>query len=148
MGLNWEPSGHPTEGVYTIPHFDFHFYMISEEEVMNITGAPCRRLPGAMRLLPHASHRGAGGHRCLFRARGHLPTLADIALVSVSPEQGDRVGSWASRVGSAAAMVAARSGDMEYESNQAALPNNIDCVILLCVPPPLPCRRPMPRYGP
>lgn len=61
MGLNWEPSGHPTEGVYTIPHFDFHFYMISEEEVMNITGAPRRRLSGSMRLLPHASTEGQVG---------------------------------------------------------------------------------------
>ncbi len=41
MGLNWEPAGHPLEGVYTIPHFDFHFYLISQEEVINITGEGC-----------------------------------------------------------------------------------------------------------
>jgi hypothetical protein len=27
--INWEPNGHPPAGVYTVPHFDFHFYMIS-----------------------------------------------------------------------------------------------------------------------
>ena len=27
--LDWNPVGHPPEGVYTFPHFDFHFYFIS-----------------------------------------------------------------------------------------------------------------------
>ncbi len=30
--LDWNPNGHEPEGVYTIPHFDFHFYMTSEAE--------------------------------------------------------------------------------------------------------------------
>jgi hypothetical protein len=25
--LDWNPHGHPPAGVYTVPHFDFHFYM-------------------------------------------------------------------------------------------------------------------------
>jgi hypothetical protein len=29
--INWEPLGHPPAGVYTVPHFDFHFYMITTE---------------------------------------------------------------------------------------------------------------------
>ena len=29
IGLNWNPTGHPPVGIYTVPHFDFHFYMIS-----------------------------------------------------------------------------------------------------------------------
>lgn len=29
IGLNWNPTGHPPAGIYTVPHFDFHFYMIS-----------------------------------------------------------------------------------------------------------------------
>jgi hypothetical protein len=29
--INWEPHGHPPPGVYDIPHFDFHFYVVSEE---------------------------------------------------------------------------------------------------------------------
>lgn len=31
-GLDWNPKGHPPEGVYDRPHFDFHFFMIDEAE--------------------------------------------------------------------------------------------------------------------
>lgn len=34
--INWNPQGHPPEGVYTVPHFDFHFYTISEAERLAI----------------------------------------------------------------------------------------------------------------
>ena len=30
--LDWNPHGHEPEGVYTLPHFDFHFYMTTEAE--------------------------------------------------------------------------------------------------------------------
>ncbi|MES2523360.1 MAG: DUF5602 domain-containing protein [Gemmatimonadota bacterium] len=30
--LNWNPAGHEPEGIYTIPHFDFHFYNITKAE--------------------------------------------------------------------------------------------------------------------
>ncbi|MDE3211962.1 MAG: hypothetical protein KGM98_01910, partial [Bacteroidota bacterium] len=29
MELDWNPQGHPPAGIYTVPHFDFHFYKIS-----------------------------------------------------------------------------------------------------------------------
>ncbi len=29
IGLNWNPTGHPPAMIYTVPHFDFHFYMTS-----------------------------------------------------------------------------------------------------------------------
>ncbi len=32
IGINWQPQGHPPPMVYTIPHFDVHFYMISLQE--------------------------------------------------------------------------------------------------------------------
>jgi hypothetical protein len=34
--LDWNPSGHEPEHVYTLPHFDFHFYSLSEAEQMSI----------------------------------------------------------------------------------------------------------------
>ena len=34
--LDWNPQGHEPEKVYTLPHFDFHFYTISEEEQRQI----------------------------------------------------------------------------------------------------------------
>lgn len=30
--INWEPHGHAPPGVFDVPHFDFHFYVISEAE--------------------------------------------------------------------------------------------------------------------
>lgn len=32
VALNWNPTGHPPPMVYTVPHFDFHFYMTSLAE--------------------------------------------------------------------------------------------------------------------
>lgn len=30
--INWESVGHPPPKVYDVPHFDFHFYMVSSKE--------------------------------------------------------------------------------------------------------------------
>jgi len=38
LALDWNPQGHPPPMVYTVPHFDFHFYMISPAEQMAIPG--------------------------------------------------------------------------------------------------------------
>lgn len=35
--VNWNSSGHEPDGVYTKPHFDFHFYTVNQNEVMNYT---------------------------------------------------------------------------------------------------------------
>lgn len=32
--LNWNPAGHEPDHIYTIPHFDIHFYETTPEEVM------------------------------------------------------------------------------------------------------------------
>ena len=37
IGLNWNPRGHVPAKIYDTPHFDFHFYMITEEERARIT---------------------------------------------------------------------------------------------------------------
>lgn len=37
MTIDWAPQGHKPEGIYDLPHFDFHFYMISNEERLSIT---------------------------------------------------------------------------------------------------------------
>jgi len=34
--LNWEPQGHPPPGIFTVPHFDFHFYSIGAAQVQQI----------------------------------------------------------------------------------------------------------------
>lgn len=35
-GFHYNPTGHPPPGIYTVPHFDFHFYFIEETTVENI----------------------------------------------------------------------------------------------------------------
>lgn len=34
--VNWNPQGHDPAGVFTIPHFDFHFYMMAQADRMAI----------------------------------------------------------------------------------------------------------------
>jgi hypothetical protein len=37
IGIDWNPKGHIPIGVYDKPHFDFHFYMISQAKKDSIT---------------------------------------------------------------------------------------------------------------
>ena len=37
VGIDWNPKGHIPDGVYNTPHFDFHFYMISQADKEKIT---------------------------------------------------------------------------------------------------------------
>jgi hypothetical protein len=36
LGMHWNPNGHEPETIYTLPHFDFHFYTTTPEEVLEI----------------------------------------------------------------------------------------------------------------
>lgn len=36
LELDWNPNGHPPPGIYSLPHFDFHFYKITVAEQMAI----------------------------------------------------------------------------------------------------------------
>ena len=52
IGLNWNPKGHEPNGIYGVPHFDFHFYTLNREERRQITAigpdrAKCDREPPA-----------------------------------------------------------------------------------------------------
>jgi len=38
--FEWNPHGHEPPGVYDVPHFDVHFYMISPEERASVTPGP------------------------------------------------------------------------------------------------------------
>jgi hypothetical protein len=37
VAFEWAPEGHPPANVYTVPHFDFHFYMMTAAEVAAAT---------------------------------------------------------------------------------------------------------------
>ena len=55
--LDWNPHGHPPQSVFTVPHFDFHFYMISKEEQLAIPPYPVAPLQHD--LLPPAGYMPA-----------------------------------------------------------------------------------------
>ena len=50
--INWEPDGHEPAGVYNVPHFDFHFYMITQEQQMAIMPGAALHTPPAPGYLP------------------------------------------------------------------------------------------------
>lgn len=71
--LDWTPGGHPPAGVYTVPHFDVHFYMITAAERERITfagpgGADAARVtdaalvPEGHVLPPDAAVERMGAH--------------------------------------------------------------------------------------
>lgn len=35
--LNWNPAGHEPDEIYTVPHFDIHFFLANEQEVAGMT---------------------------------------------------------------------------------------------------------------
>lgn len=48
--INWEPEGHEPAGIYSVPHFDVHFYKINLASQMVI--GPLPTAPPAPGLLP------------------------------------------------------------------------------------------------
>ena len=42
--LNWNPHGHQPEGIYSVPHFDFHFYTMDDVSRSYIRPGPCGML--------------------------------------------------------------------------------------------------------
>ena len=57
--LDWNPGGHEPPGVYDVPHFDFHFYTVPEEDVAAIDPADpafadeANNLPTGDHVPPH-----------------------------------------------------------------------------------------------
>jgi hypothetical protein len=39
IGFDWNPGGHPPPGIYSVEHFDVHFYAITEQQRSLITAA-------------------------------------------------------------------------------------------------------------
>lgn len=63
--LDWNPHGHEPMGVYDKPHFDFHFYFISEEDrhairCMDEDTVPCMMAPQADYLVSDYAPTPAG----------------------------------------------------------------------------------------
>lgn len=56
--LDWNPHGHPPVNIYDKPHFDVHFYMTPEAEVMGYTDTAKMAINPPADYLP-AKHIGA-----------------------------------------------------------------------------------------
>jgi hypothetical protein len=57
--LNWQHAGHPPAGIYTVPHFDVHFYMITlAERLAIVPGTPT--IDAKLALRPAADFVPAG----------------------------------------------------------------------------------------
>jgi len=79
VGMNWNPHGHPP-AAWSVPHFDFHFYMVGREAIDAIRVGPCQFFidcadrERAMKPVPsayvHADHVGVGA--TVSRMGNHL----------------------------------------------------------------------------
>jgi hypothetical protein len=54
LELDWNPQGHEIPGIYTIPHFDFHFYTITKAERDAILPTDAQFQQKAENLPPNA----------------------------------------------------------------------------------------------
>lgn len=82
MGLHYNPMGHAPPGIYTVPHFDFHFYMVEEDLVEGIGPGPsiaAYEVPG--RQIPEGY---------VFETpRLVVPEMGEHLLDETAPEFGD-----------------------------------------------------------
>ena len=69
IGLDWNAHGHEPDGVYTLPHFDFHFYMITEQERARITAVGDDTLKLAK--MPDAQ----------YAPQGYIPTPGGVPMM-------------------------------------------------------------------
>lgn len=60
--INWNPQGHPPAGIYTVPHFDVHFYEIDEATRMAISPtSPQAKIPVPASLVAAGYVADPGG---------------------------------------------------------------------------------------
>ena len=79
--VNWNSSGHEPDGVYTLPHFDFHFYTLTENEIMNLVdNTKLNSLPAAEYAPANYVSPGPG-----------LPRMGNHWIDMTSPELGGQV---------------------------------------------------------
>lgn len=85
VGVDWNPAGHPPPNVYTVEHFDFHFYTLSEADVEAIPfGIAAYDIPDEQRPAGYITE-GEGG----APARVIAPRMGEHLLDSTAPEFND-----------------------------------------------------------
>ena len=79
--LDWNPMGHEPDMVYTVPHFDFHFYTISDAAQMAMTPAD-PQFSDKLEKLPPESYRPVG----MIKLPGGVPMMGAHWVDPTSPE--------------------------------------------------------------
>ncbi|WP_137285960.1 hypothetical protein [Halorussus salinisoli] len=80
VGLHYNPVGHAPPGVYTVPHFDFHFYTVEESTVESI--------PFGLAAYDVPDEQFPPGYR-LEDPRLIVPEMGEHLLDGTAPEFGD-----------------------------------------------------------
>jgi Domain of unknown function (DUF5602) len=80
LEINWNPNGHEPEHIYTLPHFDFHFYTISQQERDGITAVGADTLK--VMKIPEAQYAPAG----YIQIPGGVPRMGSHWIDPTSPE--------------------------------------------------------------
>jgi hypothetical protein len=78
IDFGWNPEGHEPDGIYTLPHFDLHFYMISSafQATIPFLAPPAFDVRPAPAYLPTA----------YFMGPGLVPNMGAHAVDLLSPE--------------------------------------------------------------
>ncbi len=75
--VDWVPDGHEPDGIYNVPHFDIHFYMISNAKRMTITP-----LDGMDPVIPLAKYLP----EIYVQGPGRVPMMGNHWVDPTSPE--------------------------------------------------------------
>lgn len=109
--LDWNPMGHPPPQIYTVPHFDFHFYTVTQPERDAIDPADpdfqvkvetFRRLSSGRRatLRSRSGYPGWGCTGSIARrpssTEGRLPGPSSMARGTGRPRSSSRWPRWTS----------------------------------------------------
>jgi hypothetical protein len=81
VGVNWNPMGHIPPGIYDTPHFDFHFYTISQDARAEITAKGESR-----KLCSTAPGDGLMPADYIFAPQSEEPTMGGHWVDKTSPE--------------------------------------------------------------
>jgi hypothetical protein len=79
--LDWNPMGHEPDMVYTLPHFDFHFYTIPEATQMAMTPAD-PQFAAKLEKMPPEAYRPVG----TIKFPGGVPMMGAHWADPTSPE--------------------------------------------------------------
>jgi hypothetical protein len=79
--LDWNPMGHEPDMVYTLPHFDFHFYTITEAAQMAMTPAD-PQFDTKLEKMPAENYRPVG----TIKFPGGVPMMGAHWADPTSPE--------------------------------------------------------------